>query len=52
MTGVLEQQDIYNGIVKVLMLFKPYATALSRDKIEKLQQHYQAMADAALPSIA
>ncbi|MCF2907698.1 TetR/AcrR family transcriptional regulator [Pseudoalteromonas sp. DL2-H2.2] len=52
MTGVLEQQDIYNGIVKVLVLFKPYGTALSRDKIEQLQQHYQAMADAALPSIA
>ncbi|MCG7561988.1 TetR/AcrR family transcriptional regulator [Pseudoalteromonas sp. McH1-42] len=52
MTGVLEQQDIYNGIVKVLMLFKPYATSLSRDKIQHLQQHYQAMADASLPSIA
>ncbi|MFC3033576.1 TetR/AcrR family transcriptional regulator [Pseudoalteromonas fenneropenaei] len=52
MTGMLEQQDIYNGIVKVLMLFKPYCTAMSREKINTLQQHYQTLADESLPSIA
>ncbi|CCQ11103.1 Transcriptional regulator, TetR family [Pseudoalteromonas luteoviolacea B = ATCC 29581] len=52
MTGVLEQQDIYNGIVKVLMLFKPYCTALSKEKINGLQAHYQTLADETLPSIA
>ncbi|MEJ6474413.1 TetR/AcrR family transcriptional regulator [Pseudoalteromonas piscicida] len=52
MTGVLEQQDIYNGIIKVLMLFKPYATQMSAPKVAHLQQHYQALAAASLPSIA
>ncbi|MCG9757972.1 MULTISPECIES: TetR/AcrR family transcriptional regulator [Pseudoalteromonas] len=52
MTGVLEQQDIYNGIVKVLMIFKPYATPMSAPKMAQLQQHYQALAEASLPSIA
>jgi hypothetical protein len=52
MTGVLEQQDIYNGIVKVLVLVKPYCTDLSFKKISDLQTHYQRLADEALPSIA
>ncbi|RJE77974.1 TetR family transcriptional regulator [Pseudoalteromonas sp. MSK9-3] len=52
LTGVLEQQDIYNGIVKVLMLFKPYCTDLSVQKISVLQAHYQQLADESLPSIA
>ncbi|WP_440054990.1 TetR/AcrR family transcriptional regulator [Pseudoalteromonas sp. T1lg65] len=52
MTGMLEQQDIYNGVVKVLMLFKPYATDLSLPKVDQLQSHYQALADSTLPSIA
>jgi AcrR family transcriptional regulator len=52
LTGVLEQQDIYNGIVKVLMLFKPYCTQMSKTKIADLQAHYQILADQAVPSIA
>ncbi|MFC0117558.1 TetR/AcrR family transcriptional regulator [Pseudoalteromonas xiamenensis] len=52
LTGVLEQQDIYNGIVKVLMLFKPYCTQMSKQKIAQLQAHYQTLADESLPSIA
>ena len=52
MTGVLEQQDIYNGIVKVLVLVKPYCTDLSFKKISELQVHYQSLADESLPSIA
>ncbi|MEI5640464.1 MULTISPECIES: TetR/AcrR family transcriptional regulator [unclassified Pseudoalteromonas] len=52
MTGVLEQQDIYNGIVKVLMLFKPYATPSSAPEIARLQAHYQNLAETSLPSIA
>ena len=52
MTGVLEQQDIYNGIVKVLVLVKPYCTTLSFKKISDLQKQYQQLADDALPSIA
>lgn len=52
LTGVLEQKDIYNGIVKVLMLFKPYATQMSSDKIAQLRDYYQDQADTSLPSIA
>lgn len=52
LTGVLEQQDIYNGMIKVLMLFKPYATPVAFEEICDLQAQYEKLSEEALPSIA
>lgn len=42
--AAIDQQQAYQGVLKVLLLFKPYATAQALPRIEKLQQHYQALA--------
>ncbi|ATC95863.1 TetR/AcrR family transcriptional regulator [Pseudoalteromonas tunicata] len=40
----LVKTDIYKGLVKVLLLFKPYSYGEGLDKISQLQQHYQQLA--------
>ncbi|MBE0365159.1 hypothetical protein PULV_a1908 [Pseudoalteromonas ulvae UL12] len=40
----LLKTDIYKGLLKVLLLFKPYSYGTGKDKIAKLQQHYQELA--------
>jgi AcrR family transcriptional regulator len=42
--AAIDQQQAYQGVLKVLLLFKPYATAQAMPRIDKLQQHYQALA--------
>ncbi len=42
--AAIDQQQAYQGVLKVLLLFKPYATAQALPRIEKLQQHYQTLA--------
>jgi hypothetical protein len=37
----MTKEQAYLGVLKVLLLFKPYATAQAIPRIEKLQQHYQ-----------
>lgn len=45
LNGVLIEQDIYLGIVKVLTLFKAYSTDKSVDKINQLQEKYRQLAE-------
>ncbi|HAT41022.1 MAG TPA: TetR family transcriptional regulator [Rheinheimera sp.] len=40
----IDQSQAYQGVLKVLLLFKPYATATAMPRIERLQQHYQQLA--------
>ncbi len=40
----IDQQQAYQGVLKVLLLFKPYATAQAMPRVEKLQAHYQTLA--------
>ncbi|MBV2130127.1 TetR/AcrR family transcriptional regulator [Arsukibacterium indicum] len=40
----INQASVYQGVLKVLLLFKPYATAQARPRITKLQQHYAQLA--------
>ncbi|WP_235357365.1 TetR/AcrR family transcriptional regulator [Arsukibacterium sp. MJ3] len=36
----INHASVYQGVLKVLLLFKPYATTKALPRIEKLQQHY------------
>ena len=47
LSGVLVEQDIYPGIVKVLTLFKAYSTEKSANKINQLRDKYALLANAA-----
>lgn len=38
--GRLSKQDIFGGIVKVILLFKPYAKGAGLDQLKELQQEY------------
>jgi hypothetical protein len=40
----IDQAQAYQGVLKVLLLFKPYATAQAMPRIDKLQAHYQQLA--------
>ncbi|MDP5142840.1 TetR/AcrR family transcriptional regulator [Rheinheimera baltica] len=40
----IDQASVYQGVLKVLLLFKPYATAQAQPRIARLQQHYAALA--------
>ncbi|MDP5136209.1 TetR/AcrR family transcriptional regulator [Rheinheimera baltica] len=40
----IDQASVYQGVLKVLLLFKPYATAQAQPRISRLQQHYAALA--------
>ena len=40
----IDQASVYQGVLKVLLLFKPYATEQARPRIARLQQHYEALA--------
>jgi AcrR family transcriptional regulator len=40
----MDQAQAYQGVLKVLLLFKPYATAQAMPRIDKLQAHYQQLA--------
>lgn len=42
----INQASVYQGVLKVLLLFKPYATALALPRIVRLQQHYAQLAKA------
>jgi len=42
--AAIDQQQAYQGVLKILLLFKPYATAHAMQRIDKLQQHYQQLA--------
>ncbi|MGO2075811.1 MAG: TetR/AcrR family transcriptional regulator [Pseudoalteromonas sp.] len=44
LSGELFQQDIYNGILKVLMLLKSYCTESSLPKINHLKSNYSQLA--------
>ena len=44
LSGELMQQDIYNGILKVLVLFKAFATEQSIPQINQLREKYSALA--------
>ena len=39
--NTMNKEQAYLGVLKVLLLFKPYATAQALPRIDKLQQHYQ-----------
>ena len=40
----IDQASVYQGVLKVLLLFKPYATEQARPRIARLQQHYEDLA--------
>lgn len=42
--AAIDQQQAYQGVLKILLLFKPYATAQAMPRIDKLQAHYQQLA--------
>ncbi|MDX1677330.1 TetR/AcrR family transcriptional regulator [Arsukibacterium sp.] len=42
----IDQASVYQGVLKVLLLFKPYATVQALPQISKLQQHYANLAGA------
>lgn len=42
--AVVNKANLYRGVLKVLLLFKPYATAEALPDINKLQQHYVELA--------
>lgn len=42
----INQASVYQGVLKVLLLFKPYATAHALPRISNLQQHYANLAGA------
>ncbi len=41
--GVISQEAVYQGIVNVVMLFKPYGTARGKMELSLLQSRYQAL---------
>jgi AcrR family transcriptional regulator len=47
--SMMTKEQAYLGVLKVLLLFKPYATAQALSRIEKLQQHYQLLSGQQLP---
>ena len=40
----IDKASVYQGVLQVLLLFKPYATEQARPRIVRLQQHYEALA--------
>ena len=40
----IDQASVYRGVLKVVLLFKPYATAHALPRIQRLQQHYESLA--------
>ncbi|MCC5825110.1 TetR/AcrR family transcriptional regulator [Alkalimonas sp.] len=40
----IDQASVYQGVLKVLLLFKPYASPAAMPRILQLQQHYQRLA--------
>ena len=42
--AAIDQAQAYQGVLKILLLFKPYATNQAMPRIEKLQAHYQQLA--------
>lgn len=40
----IDQASVYQGVLKVLLLFKPYATPAAKERIRRLQQHYETLA--------
>ncbi|MGI5308171.1 TetR/AcrR family transcriptional regulator [Rheinheimera sp. WS51] len=40
----IDQSSVYQGVLKVITLFKPYATPSALLQIQQLQQHYQILA--------
>ena len=42
--AAIDQQQADQGVLKILLLFKPYATAQAMPRIDKLQLHYQQLA--------
>lgn len=40
----IDQASVYQGVLKVLVLFKPYATEQAKSRIQRLQQHYESLA--------
>lgn len=47
LSGELEQQDIYDGILKVLLLLRAYCTPASLEKVNALKQRYTDLAQPA-----
>lgn len=39
----VDQPGVYRGVIKVLLLFQPYATELSKTKLSELRQHYESL---------
>lgn len=48
----LEKQDIYGGIIKVIMLFKPYARGEGLVQLQQLQQEYRARFESTQQQVA
>ncbi len=46
LSGKILQSDIYQGVVKVLLLFKPYSYGDGLTQITQLQNKYKALAEA------
>ena len=42
--AAIDQAQAYQGVLKILLLFKPYATTQAMPRIDKLQAHYQQLA--------
>jgi AcrR family transcriptional regulator len=42
--ATIDQSQAYQGVLKVLLLFKPYATEQALPRIANLQRHYQQLA--------
>ena len=40
----IDKASVYQGVLQVLLLFKPYATEQAKPRITRLQQHYEALA--------
>lgn len=40
----IDKASVYEGVLKVISLFKPYATAAALNKIQHLEQQYQVLA--------
>lgn len=47
----VSQANLYRGVLKVLLLFKPYATAQAMPDILQLQQHYSQLAGKDLDAV-
>lgn len=43
----IDKASVYQGVLKVLLLFKPYASTLAMPRILQLQRHYQQLAQQA-----